>query len=493
MTIFQREQFADEPASGDATPKMEHVPVSWLRPCPENDELYGSQSLDDPDIIELINSIRAHGVREPIQISSDGVIISGHRRRFCAKAAGLRTVLCIRRDISYIGDREAFLKLLVEANSQRKKTAAMLMREALMKIDPEEARASMRRERQEKDDERRFGSTISGQAVEAGYTSGRARISAASMPFLEAAISVINEHRKFWPLSIRQIHYRLLGANAPLTHASKPGSTYINDSKSYKKLCNLLARGRVEGRVPWQAIDDERRPELLNNHYWNPGEFFKAQLSRFLVGYMRNGQQSQPDHIEIIAEKLTVKTILESVAERYSIPLTINRGMSGPTVKRKIVQRYNASRKRKLIVLVVSDLDPAGDAIAQDIRDSFERDFGIGHDRIEVYKAALNIDQVDEMELEPSMEAKDSSPTYDAFVQRYGITDAYELEALEPADLQRILQDAIEEVMDLDAYNAEIERDDKDAVDIAAMKQLAFDAIKTYVPDFPGSEGDDQH
>jgi hypothetical protein len=153
--------------------------------------------------------------------------------------------------------------------------------------------------------------------------------------------------------------------------------------------------------------------------------------------------------------------------------------MSGPTVKRKIAERYWQSKKRKLILLVVSDLDPAGDAIAQDIRDAFERDFNIPSSLIEVYKAALTIDQVQDMSLLPSMEAKDTSPTNDAFVDKYGITDAYELEALEPADLQQILEDAIEEAMDTDAYRAELEQEKRDAVGVVAAKRLVTKFLKT--------------
>ena len=134
------------------------------------------------------------------------------------------------------------------------------------------------------------------------------------MPMLEAALEVINAHREFWPLSVRQIHYRLLGPGAPLKHASKPDSRYENDKEFYKTLTDLLARGRIEGRIPWEAIDDETRPEMTNPHFWNPQDFFKDELSGFLIGYYRNRQQSQRNHIEIIAEKLTVKTILEKVA-----------------------------------------------------------------------------------------------------------------------------------------------------------------------------------
>jgi hypothetical protein len=108
-------------------------------------------------------------------------------------------------------------------------------------------------------------------------------------------------------------------------------------------------------------------------------------------------------------------------------------------------------------LLVVSDLDPAGDAITEDLVKSFRRDFGIGD--IEPYKVALTIEQVSRFALEPSMEAKDTSPTYQAFVNKYGIRDAFELEALEPAALVQTLESAIEDVLDIDLYNQELERD----------------------------------
>ena len=213
---------------------------------------------------------------------------------------------------------------------------------------------------------------------------------------------------------------------------------------------------------------------MTNPHFWNPQDFFKDELSGFLIGYYRNRQQSQRNHIEIIAEKLTVKTILEKVAAHYSIPLTINRGMSGPTVKKKIVDRFRRSKRECLIVLVVSDLDPAADAIAQDIRDAFQRDFYISE--VEVYKVALTMDQADEMGLEPSMKAKESSPT---FVKKHDMTDAYELEALEPAELQRILIEGIESAMDTAAYHAEVALQKSDAEEIRKTRAAVINFLAT--------------
>jgi hypothetical protein len=284
----------------EASPKVEHARLLRLCPCPENNGAYGKQSLDDPDIRSLIDSIRKNGLREPIHIDPDNVIISGHRRRFCALEAGLSTVPVIRHhDISYRKDPQAFLRLLPEFNEQQKKTGAMLLREAAMKIDPKEAQEELLQDRMRKDHERRFGSDLSDQVVDAKNVKDRKKLSKAKMPLLKAALDVINAHEEFWPLSVRQVHYRLLGPDAPLTHASKPNSKYVNDGKSYDKLIDVLSRGRIEGHIPWEAINDETRPEMANNHYWNTGRFFSAQIDGFLRGYVRNRQQSQADHIEI--------------------------------------------------------------------------------------------------------------------------------------------------------------------------------------------------
>ena len=104
-----------------------------------------------------------------------------------------------------------------------------------------------------------------------------------------------------------------------------------------------------------------------------------------------------------------------------------------------------------------------------DLPESFEQDFNLGN--VEAYKVALTIDQVEQYELAPSMEAKATSPTYSAFVDRYGITDAYELEAMEPAALAEELTRAIDEVIDLDLFNQELEAEHADAAKAAAIQE----------------------
>ena len=393
----------------------------------------------------------------------------------CYTSHGLNALVPVLvSPVSRAENYNEFLRLLVECNSQRIKSTAVLLRESLIKIDPKAAHQQIVNERKEKDAARHHSGLSVIEPLDEGR---RSKISPAKEEFLEATQRVIEGLRDYWPLSDRQVHYRLLGPEAPLTHAGKPDSTYVNNLTSYRKLTDLLTRGRIAGLIPWAAIEDETRPTNLYQTHWNTAEFFRQQLDDFLKDYWRNRQQGQPHHIEIVAEKLTVRSILQQVAQAYTIPLTISRGMSSLPPKKAIRDRYRRSQKDKLILLVVSDLDPAGDAIAEDLVKSLQRDFRIW--TIEAYKVALTIEQVEQFELVPSMEAKTSSPTYRAFVNKYDITDAYELEAMAPGDLAHTLEDAIKKVLDLDLYNQELAAEEADSAQIIAVRRQVEEFLST--------------
>jgi hypothetical protein len=77
------------------------------------------------------------------------------------------------------------------------------------------------------------------------------------------------------------------------------------------------------------------------------------------------------------------------------------------------------------------------------------------------------------------MEAKDTSPTYHAFVDKYGITAAYELEAMNPSDLAAELESAIRGVLDMDLYNQELAAEESDSTEIIAVQEQAEQFFKS--------------
>jgi hypothetical protein len=85
----------------------------------------------------------------------------------------------------------------------------------------------------------------------------------------------------------------------------------------FAKAIDVTSRARIDGLLPWNAIDDETRPVELNGGFSGIERFVELSVERFLRGYSRNLTQSQPDHIEILAEKLTLRTILSNVAWKH--------------------------------------------------------------------------------------------------------------------------------------------------------------------------------
>jgi hypothetical protein len=444
-------------------------PIEAIRPAPENDEIYGSISVDD--VWGLAVDIRAHGVLEPILISSDGFIISGHRRRLAAHLAGLSEVQVKVHPVSRQKNPKEFLRLLVAANSQRIKGAGVLLAEAAVKVDPIAAHKQIKADRIAKEKRRREDSTLS--EIVSFDDGRRCEFSAAKQPMIDAIQKIFEEQREHWPLTVRQIHYRLLGENAPLIHASKPGSRYANDHDSYRAAIDVCSRGRLAGLIPWEAIDDETRTVDENDAFLNLGEFLDYGTRNFLRGYWRDLLQSQPHHFEIVTEKRTLYQILNQAAKDHTMPFTVMGGMNTITLKKKIVDRYRESGKDKLIVLVISDLDPAGDNIAKDLLKTFRRDFGV-YD-IEVWKVALTIDQVREFNLIPSGKAKQDSEKARAaakeYIRKYGTDNIWALEALMPADLVGILKRSIAQVIGVDLFSRELNAEQADAAELVAIRE----------------------
>ncbi|MHB9077030.1 MAG: ParB/RepB/Spo0J family partition protein, partial [Pirellulaceae bacterium] len=121
-----------------------------IQPSPENDQLYRPVNPHDPDILLLAESIRKQGVLEPLVISADDYILSGHRRHCAAEIAGLRTVPCRVIDVSHTDDPDGFLRLLREYNRQRVKSFDEVVREEVLDIDPDEAHDRLLSQRAEK-------------------------------------------------------------------------------------------------------------------------------------------------------------------------------------------------------------------------------------------------------------------------------------------------------------------------------------------------------
>jgi hypothetical protein len=458
------------------TSELRLVPISEVKPSPENEKLlYNRIREDDPDVIGLARSIIEHGLKEPLVLTLDYYILSGHRRCVASKLACLKTVQVrfepIRRGDGEEPEDPRFLVLLREYNRQRVKTFDETVREEALTINPTDAHRVLLEHRKKR-------SAVSAEVVQIDGETRRAAITAAKFPLLNAISRVLEELKDFWPLTDRQIHYNLLN-NPPLKHARKPDSIYRNDAKSYKALCELLTRARLAEEIPFDAIEDPTRPVEVWNTWDSVAPFLRSEMDVMFKGYSRNLLQSQYSHIEIVGEKNTVKSIIEPVAQEFCIPYTIGRGYSSLDPRKKMYDRFMDSGKDFLIILVLSDFDAEGEDIPHSFARSMRDDFSV--ELSEVIKVALTYAQVQGSGLHPNR-LKDSSSRARKFRERYG-NDTYELEAIQPQQLQQWLRNAIDSVLDVDAFNREVEREKQDAAHLEALRRHVARSLPDIVND----------
>jgi hypothetical protein len=465
----------NRPQKGKPVHEQVLLSIFAIEPSPENALLYKPVTDDDPETIALADSIKERGILEPIVISLDTYILSGHRRQRAALMAGLRKVPCridnIRRGHGAKASDE-FVKRLREYNRQRIKTREELLRETVTDIDPRKAHKALTAYRKEK-------AKIKLAPMELRQASWRCEISPAKMPFLHAIERIIDEQEQFWPLSLRQIHYLLLN-DPPLIHAAKAESRYRNNLASYRALIDLVTRARHEGLLEYETIHDPTRPITVWDVQLNLAAYYKAQLDDLLQGYWRDLMQSQPNHIELVAEKITLQNILSPISSKFCIPSTIGRGQCSTRPLYDIAQRYKKSGKEKLVILAVSDLDPDGDAIAHSLGQRLRDDFRI--EQVDVFKCALTMSQVNELALPEKYErAKRKSPNYRRYVETYETDRVWELEAVQPATLQRLIERAVDQVIDRKAFNYEATQERKDAAHNAAVRERVLNRLREQI------------
>lgn len=441
---------------------LHHLCTSAIEPASLNDVLYERIDESEPAFLALVDDIRQNGVLEPLVVSRDGYILSGHRRHAAAEHLDLdRIPVRIHRDASYEDDPDGFMRLLASFNRQRVKTTQEQVREELA-LASHDSQTRVRRYRDGASQVLCDGKVVLRRRKKRSGIRDKVKLR-------DAIIRVVMEQRHNWPLSDRAVHYRLL--NIPgLVRNDKTRIPYGNNKKSYNDVTNMLTRLRFAGDVPFEAIADETRSVVIWDAHRSVGDFVRQELDGLLSGYYRNLLQSQPNWIELLVEKNTVASQLRSVAAKYTLPMTSGRGYSSVPPRKAIADRFQASGREKLVVIVVSDFDPEGEDIPVSFGVSLRDDFQIQARKLEIIKASLTANQVRTLGLHEGQLSKATSSRYKRFVAQHG-ERVWELEALDSDFLRDIVEDAIRDVLDLEAFEQELDRELNEQEELKQQRQ----------------------
>ncbi len=253
-----------------------------------------------------------------------------------------------------------------------------------------------------------------------------------------------------YKLTLRQLYYQLVSRDI-----------VPNSKKEYAKLSSLLVKGRMAGVVDWNAIEDRIRVPFLP--YWVHD--IEDAIDDTIRQYRLNRQDGQEVYIELWVEKDALSGVLKRITSHYHINLMVNRGYSSCTA---MYDAYNRLRRYeddgiKTFILYLGDHDPSGLDMVRDIKERLEefgvspevRHVGLTQKQIKVYKP-------------PPNPAKVTDPRAKQYMYKFGNT-SWEVDALKPEVLHRLIKDNVEQLIDMDLFNEQLEKEQDDKKELKEL------------------------
>ena len=254
-----------------------------------------------------------------------------------------------------------------------------------------------------------------------------------TIALLDDVEAVLQEYREHWPLTVRQVFYRLIGAFG-----------YPKTEASYERLCVHMSNGRRARRIPFDAVRDDGVSVI------DPGRFadadaFQEYVRGLAASYGRDKMSRQPYLIEVWCEAAGMQPQLAWVTEKYSIPVYSSSGFDSTTAKYGLAQRICEGYK-PAIILHLGDLEPSGltifNAAAEDVRAFVLADRLTESGDVEFERVALIPGQVERLGLVKNA-VKGSSHS-----ARWPCDYSGQLEALAPNQVASLLEAAIRRRLD---------------------------------------------
>jgi hypothetical protein len=275
-----------------------------------------------------------------------------------------------------------------------------------------------------------------------------------------------------YDLTLRQLYYQFV------SRALIP-----NTMQSYKRLGDIINKARLAGLLDWDSIVDRTRNLRSNSHWRTPADIIRSAAQSFAIDKWSN----QDARVEVWVEKEALAGIVSQVAERHDCAWFSCRGYVSQSEVWAAAQRHlrYIENGQRVVVVHLGDHDPSGIDMTRDITDRLEMfvytdwaadrmdeeynaddltrweikehvcehlgsDVCDGHDPIEIRRIALNMGQVLTYNPPPNPAKLTDSRASD-YIARYG-PDSWELDALDPATLDALIETAITREMDPDRY-----------------------------------------
>lgn len=263
------------------------------------------------------------------------------------------------------------------------------------------------------------------------------RFSKASLELIDTAESICQEYaRQGFDLTLRQLYYQFVARG------------YIaNRQTEYKRLGSVVNDARLAGLLDWDFIVDRTRNLRGLSHWDNP----ESVIQSAAYGYRTERWANQPHRVEVWIEKDALVGVIAGVCERNDVNYFSCRGYTSQSELWGAAQRMARYERagQKPVIIHLGDHDPSGVDMTRDIGDRMEL-FGAD---VMVQRIALNMDQVVAHQPPPNP-AKITDSRASGYIREYG-RSSWELDALDPTMLDRLIESEIWAWRDADLWEQE--------------------------------------
>lgn len=269
------------------------------------------------------------------------------------------------------------------------------------------------------------------------------RFSTTSQQLIDTANEIIAEYdAQGFELTLRQLYYQFVARDI-----------IPNTQKSYKNLGSVINNGRMAGLIDWNAIVDRTRSLRSNSHWEHPREIVEACAKQFQIDKWKD----QKHRIEVWIEKDALVGVIERVCKTNDVAFFSCRGYTSQSEMWSAAMRLQEFRKQgqEPVIIHLGDHDPSGMDMTRDITDRMDTFIG----GVDVRRIALNIDQVRKYKPPPNP-AKLTDTRADAYISEFG-SESWELDALEPKLLEKLIRDEVNSLRDEDLWKEAVEAEEK--------------------------------
>jgi len=287
----------------------------------------------------------------------------------------------------------------------------------------------------------------------------------ASLAVIRQSNEILEEYAaQGFDLTLRQLFYQ---------HVSR--GWMPNKQSEYKRLGDIVNDARMAGHIDWDSIVDRTRTLRKLPHWATPGLAIKSIAQQ----YANEKWKTQPYRVEVWIEKDALVGVISGICNTLDVPFFSCRGYTSQSEMWKAAQRLGVhiQRDQRVKILHLGDHDPSGVDMSRDIEDRLTRFLIQDHynaesrieareaveyigDRFSVDRIALTMDQIEQYDPPPNP-AKLTDSRGAGYVDLYGY-ESWELDALDPTTLSDLISDHVGAVMDMDAWDKAVAKEDRD-------------------------------